>query len=142
METARAKVVNRPPTSAPAAARVIQRKALRVSSSSDPAEREAESTARRVARMPLADASIRHREGIFRSPLVQKSSLIQRKAEGQPDTGANIEAEIQSSTTEGAPLPLSVRRFMEPRFRADFRNVRMHNNEKSAALNTHLGARA
>ncbi|HEX6007705.1 MAG TPA: DUF4157 domain-containing protein, partial [Burkholderiales bacterium] len=142
METARAKVVNRPPTSAPAAARGIQRKALRVSSSSDPAEREAESTARKVARMPLADTSVRHRAGIFRSPLVQNTPLIQRKAEGQPDTGANIAAEIQSSSTEGTPLPLSVRRFMEPRFRADFSKVRMHNNEKSAALSTHVGARA
>ncbi len=144
-EKARAKVINRatsPTSVTPAAQRpslvtpTRLQTALRVSSPSDPAEREAESTARKIVHMPLAASAVRERAGVFRSPYVQ------RKAEGLPDTGANVAAEIENSRSSGQPLPLTVRRFMEPRFNADFRNVRVHTNEKAAALNNRIGARA
>jgi hypothetical protein len=69
--------------------------------------------------------------------------MVQRSAAGaQPDAGPNVAAEIESATAAGNPLPLSVRRFMEPRFRADFSNVRVHTDDRSATLNRQLGARA
>lgn len=51
-------------------------------------------------------------------------------------------AEIRASMTGGEPLPIGVRRFMEPRFGADFGDVRIHTTGKSAALNRQLSARA
>jgi hypothetical protein len=42
----------------------------------------------------------------------------------------------------GSPLPESVRRYMEPRFAADFNGVRVHSGPDSAHLNHSLHARA
>jgi len=67
---------------------------------------------------------------------------LQRKAEGQPDVAANVEADIQSSMSAGSPLPLSVRRFMEPRFSADFSQVKIQTNDRSDRLNRQVKARA
>src|SRR5690606_22279899 len=41
-----------------------------------------------------------------------------------------------------APRPASVRRFMEPRFGADFSGVRMHTDARAAKLNKDVSARA
>ena len=119
--------------------------ALRVSSPADPAEREAESTAKRIMRMALADRlpgpsgpPVAPRPPIGRSPAPE----VRRKAEGLPDVGANVAAEIQASDAAGQPLPASVRRFMEPRFRADFGGVRIHTSDRAATLNRQLAARA
>ncbi|OUC15951.1 MAG: hypothetical protein B0A82_04145 [Alkalinema sp. CACIAM 70d] len=67
---------------------------------------------------------------------------IQRKAEGQPNVASNVAAEIQASTATGAPLPLTVRRFMEPRFQANFSQVKIHTGDRSAKLNRQLNAQA
>lgn len=72
----------------------------------------------------------------------EQEEPVQRKAEGMPNVGSNVMAEIQSSRGTGAPLPLSVRRFMEPRFQADFSNVKVHTGEKAAVLNRRLNAQA
>lgn len=69
-------------------------------------------------------------------------SDIHRKGEGQPNVSSNVQADIQSSLSSGNPLPLSVRRFMEPRFNADFSNVRVHTDDRSSRLNTQLSAQA
>jgi hypothetical protein len=42
----------------------------------------------------------------------------------------------------GQPLPVSVRRFMEPRFNADFSAVRIHTDAEAARAARQLGARA
>nr|WP_277875247.1 DUF4157 domain-containing protein [Alkalinema sp. FACHB-956] len=67
---------------------------------------------------------------------------IQRKAEGQPNVASNVAAEIQASTATGAPLPLTVRRFMEPRFQANFSPVKIHTGDRAAKLNRQLNAQA
>jgi hypothetical protein len=46
------------------------------------------------------------------------------------------------SLSGGRPLPADVRAFMEPRFGADFSQVRIHTDEPAAARSAHLGARA
>ncbi len=78
--------------------------------------------------------------GIFSK--TNKGNLLRSKVEGQPDVSSNIAADIQGSLGTGSPLPLSVRRFMEPRFQADFSKVAVHTGEHSAKLNRQLNARA
>ena len=167
------KIVNRAAAPAPAPApqpvqallpRGVQLQALRLSSPSDPAEREAESTARKVVRMPVPDLApavapaatgIARRAGTagtarsrppFVSPYVARFAgalpALARKVEGQPDTGANVAADLTGSLASGSPLPLGVRRFMEPRFNADFSRVRVHTGEQAARLNRQFSAQA
>ncbi len=65
------------------------------------------------------------------------------RATGEPPhVTPAIAAEIQGSQSGGMELPAGVRRFMEPRFRANFGKVRIHANEKSARLSRQLNARA
>lgn len=179
METIRSKTVQRAavvrPAAAPAPAALrVQASSLRVSSPSDPAEKEADATAKQVVRMAVPESSVARvptpAGGVFRrtlkeeekeklphekrrkmeSPYVARftgalgggEETVRRKGEGAPNVAANVAAEIQASTGSGSPLPLSVRRFMEPRFKADFSGVRVHTGEKSAKLNRQLNARA
>jgi hypothetical protein len=177
MEFAKAKIVNRAAaTHKPAAAVAITapapsvQRATRVSSPGEPAEREAEATAKHVMRMSVPEGSIRlvpsANGGVYRqvdekerkpriSPHVArfahigpwKKSIdekekIQRKAEGPPRASSDVTAEIRASMSAGTPLPASVRRFMEPRFGADFSGVRIHSDERAASLNRQVSARA
>jgi len=183
LETARSKTVNRaaaarPAAAAPVAVRNVSPRvqpAMKVSSPKDPAEREADATAKKIMRMAVPDSSVAYVKagsgGVFRqikkdekekklqarleSPYVarfaasgifaktgKEEDKIQRKAEGQPNVASNVAADIQKSMTAGQPLPLSVRRFMEPRFRADFSNVRMHTGDNAAKLNRQVNAKA
>jgi hypothetical protein len=67
---------------------------------------------------------------------------ISRKASGNPNPGANVQADIEQAMSNGSPLPLSLRRFMEPRFGADFSGIKIHTDSISAKLNRRLNARA
>ncbi len=75
-------------------------------------------------------------------PNRRQEDTLQRKMEGQPEVAANVAADIQSSATAGTPLPSGVRRFMEPRFRANFSQVRIQTGERPAQLNQQVNARA
>ncbi len=185
------KTVNRAATVQPAAASpVAQSRAaaaakpvrlqasLKVSTPHDPAEREAEATARKIMRLAVPDSSIAYVRtdggGVFRqvqkeekekekklqpkleSPHIRRfadsgvlaprgqkpAGRLLRKAEGQPEATAKVSAEIQGSQATGAPLPLGVRRFMEPRFQADFSQVKVHTGDKAAGLSRQLNAQA
>lgn len=190
METARQKTVNRAATVQQPAASVktVQRKAVttkssvqlqmstKVSSPNDPAEKEADATAKKIMRMAVSESSIAYMKtgsggvfrqvkqqekdkklqtklqspyitrfadsGIFTQPKKPDEEKIQRKAEGQPNVASNVAADIQNSMATGSPLPLSVRRFMEPRFNADFSNVKIHTGDNAARLNKQLNAQA
>ena len=67
---------------------------------------------------------------------------LQRKGDGTPAVGASTQAAITSKTSGGQPLSADVRSYMEPRFNADFSNVRVHNDPESASLSNQLSARA
>jgi hypothetical protein len=67
---------------------------------------------------------------------------VMRKLDGQPDTSANVAADIRRASASGQPLPLGVRRFMEPRFKADFSQVKVHTDDRAASLSRQLNARA
>lgn len=122
---------------APGPAPVIQPR-LAISSPRDPAEQEAERVGAAVARMPATATA----------PAATPSpSSVQRatdhghvNADGSPDSG--IAGRIQSARSGGAPLPEGVRRFMEPRFGADFGRVRIHTGASAAALAAQLNAHA
>ena len=81
-------------------------------------------------------------ENVQRQAEEENEETIQRKAEGGVNVSANVQAEINSATSGGRPLPPSVRRFMEPRFNADFSNIRIHTDSTSGRLNKQLQARA
>ncbi|HEU4883646.1 MAG TPA: DUF4157 domain-containing protein [Longimicrobium sp.] len=142
----------------------------RVSSPSDPAEREAVDTARKVMRMaapppppPAAGAAPSARPGLNTSPLLRAPTIhrstagappstIHRApapaprpraaAAGPPRAADDVMAEVRSEMGGGAPLPASVRGFLEPRFRAGFGAVLVHTGEKAASLAARLSARA
>lgn len=167
--------------------------AMKVSSPNDPAEKEAEDTAKRVMQMPagikraepaatagagrkssgkttptamrspyiarMADIIVQRESTLARmiagsapretalmramdGALIQRAGRSASEHDGRVNVSANLAAEIKNSKSSGAPLPPSVRRFMEPRFGADFSNVRVHTGEKAADLNQQLSAKA
>lgn len=158
MEISRQKTVNRAVTTKPAAA--FQMQTSKVSSPHDPAEKEASATAKRVMQRVVPESSVAYvpvGEGGFfaKSSGIHRYSAkgifakhknehleINRKAEGPPDVSSNVSAELQSSEISGTPLPLSVRKFMEPRFNADFSKVRIETGDKAAVMNRQVGAQA
>ncbi len=57
-----------------------------------------------------------------------------------PTTG--LENHLSQSKSGGSPLPGNIRSFMEPRFGADFSQVRVHTGEESVQMNQDLNAQA
>jgi Domain of unknown function (DUF4157) len=115
---------------------VIQRKSaampaylqrsIRVSQAHDPAECEADSTARAV--MTQAAPSTISTTG----PALQRAATQPAPAATAPPAGDG----------SGVPLPARVRSFMEPRFRTDFSGVRIHTGSRAEAMNRAVSARA
>lgn len=109
----------------------LQRAAVtHISSPHDPAEREAEDTARKVVKMP-------HSEPAAASKGAGNDTIQRQAAAPSPlvtPTGVTL--------TGGAPLPASVRSYMEPRFGADFGHVRVHHDRAAAEQSAQLGAHA
>jgi hypothetical protein len=112
--------------------RHIQTK-LAVGAANDSYEKEAETVADRVMRMPEAPA---------------------RVESGQPTSSLNIQRiassdSLQMSTTNidlnkggGRPLSSATRAFMEPRFGSDFGQVRLHSDEHANQSASAIQARA
>lgn len=104
----------------------------KISKPNDPAELEAEETARKVLRMREPGKG-------NPPPAAPKSAkgTVQR-SEAAP-AAAVRPASASPYFSGGAPLPSPVRTFMEPRFGANFSNVRIHTGpaatQQSAALN-------
>ncbi len=136
-------------------------KSIKLSSPDDPQEREADNTADRIMRMPALSRFYIQRQEEEEAQTKQ----VQRQEEGEPvqthqiwrrarnnnarssntsqrplseDTGS----EIRNAAVSGRPLPHSLRRFMEPRFNADFSDIRIHTDSKADKLNRRLSARA
>ncbi len=115
----------------------------KVSQPHDPAELEAKNTARKVvqmgepARPKPEEPAKKPEELVKKKPEEQTKKPVQRTAasERPAPAGASV------APLGGSPLPPSVRGYMEPRFGADFSNVRIHTGEpaaqQSAALNAH-----
>ena len=72
----------------------------------------------------------------------KEDNTVQRKADDQSNLSENVAADIKGGMATGTPLPLGVRRFMEPRFQADFSGVKIHADDNAAKLNKQVNAQA
>jgi hypothetical protein len=93
-----------------------------------------------VQAKPL-DASIQ-RETLPEEEEVQTKPSLQLKSNDSFQAGGNIESQLNNSKGGGSPLGDDVRGFMEPRFGADFSNVRVHTGGDAVQMNRELGAQA
>ena len=155
----------------PASVPAVQMK-MTVNKPGDKFEQEADSTATKVMRMPdpttapkdekiqrQPDDKLQKKEEdkLQKAPdeQIQKADLNQEKLQKAPDeklqrksgagapaVAASTQTAIQNKTTGGQPLSNDVRSYMEPRFGADFGNIRIHSDPESARLSNHLSARA
>lgn len=106
-----------------ASARANLQPKLKVGAPGDSYEREADRVADQVMRMPDEEVKPKHEVG------VSGAARIERSVAG-------------SSSGGGQPLSDSVRSYFEPRFGADFSQVRLHTDERAAKSAQELGASA
>jgi Zn-dependent peptidase ImmA (M78 family) len=98
---------------------------LTVSQRNDPYEQEADRVAEQV--MNATATETQH---------------LQRSADGNFDTSADLENQLNASKGSASPLPENVQAFMEQRFGADFSSVRVHTDSTAIQMNRDLGAQA
>jgi hypothetical protein len=149
---------------------VVQAK-LTVGAAHATPEREADAVADKVVRMaPPAVAARRPASpppptaagpatpAVQRSPTSQRKPAVQRTpaatpplvqraptgptAEAAPPLSAEFEAGLAAASSGGQPLPAAARQWAEPRFGADFGQVRLHTDDRAARLTQRIGARA
>ena len=75
-------------------------------------------------------------------PLAQTKPSQQTSPDASFQAGSNLENRLSSSQGGGNPLPDDVRSFMEPRFGADFSQVRVHTGSEAVQMNQDLNAQA
>lgn len=109
-----------------------------VSKAYDPAEREAEETARKVMRIQTPPATAPPPKGTARGA-VQRAEATQSQPVAAP---ARTAASSRVNISGGSPLPSFVRSHMEPRFGANFSGVRIHSGEAAAHQSANLNAHA
>jgi hypothetical protein len=75
---------------------------------------------------------------------VQRSALLSRRESGNDtaEAGSDIESQLNRSKGGGSPLSDEVRSFMEPRFGADFSQVRTHTGGAAVQMSEAIGAHA
>jgi Domain of unknown function (DUF4157) len=84
-------------------------------------------------------------EKIQKAPAAAAEEKLQRYAApggGTPAVAGNVQSAIHGKATGGEPLSADVRGHLEPRFNADFSNVRVHRDAEAASLSNQLSARA
>lgn len=143
------------------ASRKVQAK-LTVGPAGDKYEREADRVAAEVMRSseptPPPERDDELEDGAIQTkPLASSMTPAVRRKEEEGDeeiqprrtdpaagfeTGAGVESQLAANRGNGSPLPADTRSFMEPRFGADFRNVRVYTGDKAAHLNRKLSAQA
>ncbi|WP_229554996.1 DUF4157 domain-containing protein [Nostoc sp. XA010] len=74
--------------------------------------------------------------------LIQAKSSLQRTSDGGLEADSDIASSLQSRKGGGSALPDEVKGFMEPRFGADFSNVKVHTDSQAVQMATDLGAQA
>lgn len=109
---------------------------LAISSPGDLFEREADSVADHVMRMPDPAAQRQHTNAAnIHQP------LIQRKTNGA-SASSTVASDFISRLGSGAPLDSASRSFFEPRFGRDFSAVRVHTDDIAAGSAAKIVARA
>ncbi len=101
-------------------------------------QREAMPEEEELQAKPLGNGTLQ------REAMPEEEEAVQMK--GAPDAampaGSNLESRLSSSQGGGSPLPDEVRTFMEPRFGADFSQVRVHTGSDAVQMNQELNAQA
>ncbi|MEX0271930.1 DUF4157 domain-containing protein [Leptolyngbyaceae cyanobacterium UHCC 1019] len=72
----------------------------------------------------------------------EQEEPIQRAADRTTQAQPDLEDRLNSNKSSGSPLSDDVRSFMEPRFGADFSQVRVHTGSEAVQMNQELGAQA
>ena len=95
---------------------------------------------------PLENAQIQREAAILKGEEaaldVQTKPMLQRETDGSLQADSDLEGQLNRSKSGGTPLPDEVRSFMEPRFGADFSQVRVHTGNESVQMNQGLNAQA
>jgi Domain of unknown function (DUF4157) len=133
---------------------------LTVGAATDPYEREADRVASEVmSSNVLTASSLSLTKSTFGKeddtpPTAQRTTAItplvrrviyQNKntdLSGSFDAGEDVEQQISANRSGGSPLPARLRLELEPKFGADFSNVRLHTGAQSDSLNRSIGAQA
>ncbi|MBW4522616.1 MAG: DUF4157 domain-containing protein [Scytolyngbya sp. HA4215-MV1] len=71
-----------------------------------------------------------------------EEKTVQRQGVGHPEVGQSLESRLSPTQGGGNPLPDDVRSFMEPRFGADFSQVRVHTDGDAVQMSQDLNAQA
>ncbi|WP_068818807.1 DUF4157 domain-containing protein [Phormidesmis priestleyi] len=122
---------------------------LAVGESGDVYEQEADRVAQQIMRMPKAEASLTAQREVLSkavqtNPFTESIALsIQRNStQSSSQVSEATESRLNQSKGGGSPLSDEVRSFMEPRFGADFSQVRVHTGIESVQMNWDLSAQA
>ncbi len=137
---------------------------LTVGAANDPYEQEADRVAGQVMRMtePAEDEHVQRvtepedEEKLQRKTEPEQEETLLRKTGPQEEedllqraggtagfaAGSDVEEDIRASRGRGSALPAATQTFMEPRFGADFSQVRVHTDAQANQLNRQLSARA
>jgi Domain of unknown function (DUF4157)/Bacterial protein of unknown function (DUF922) len=127
---------------------------LSVSQPGDPYEQEADRVADEVMRMQIPESNeavamrsiqatiSRKCTDCEREKFLQPKLTIQRSGKGNLQTEDDLESRLNSSKGGGNSLPDDVRSFMEPRFGADFSEVRVHTGSDAVQMNRDVNAQA
>lgn len=103
-------------------------------------QRQADEKLQKEAR-PEEKIRKQEKEKLQAAPTTEEK-LQRRSNNGSPAVDAASQSAIRTSLTGGQPLGREVRSYMEPRFKADFSNVRVHSDPEAAKLSNRLSARA
>jgi hypothetical protein len=138
------KVMRMPTPASPATEEKLQRQADdRLQKAAVPEEKIQKKGEEKLQKAPAPEERIQKKEDekLRKAPATEEK--LQRKGgDGTPSVDGSVQAAVQNRATGGRPLPSDVRSYMEPRFNADFSNVRIHSDSESAGLSNQLSARA
>lgn len=118
---------------------------MKVSQPDDPYEQEADRVAEQVMRMDAGVVQRKCSKCQMESEKKYADLSISRKHANNHhlETDDRISGEINTvRSSSGQPLDSSTRSFMEPRFRYNFSNVRIHDDSSSQQLARSINARA
>ncbi len=86
--------------------------------------------------------SFSHVDLFSHAPPHRSPTRVQMQSTQPSPPQSALEDQLNRSKTGGSPLPTEVRSFMEPRFGADFSQVRVHTDSNAIQMNRDLSAEA
>jgi hypothetical protein len=124
---------------------------LTIGAPNDPYEKEADTVAGKVMRMPeqnfvqrkCAHCEEEEKKQVRRKPISENiTPLIQTKSEGGAVVSDALTQKISSSQGSGSSLDSNTQSFMSSRFGNDFSQVKIHTDGEAVQMNRELNAKA